>query len=221
MTVSVIVPVLAEQETVARAIESARRVIPGCEVIVVDGGSRDRTVERARAAGARVLEQPGTRADAMNAGAAASTGRALLFLHADTTLPDGAAGAIATALAAAPGGAFRLGFDDRPRFWRIASRTYARLHRGAYGDQAIFLSRAAFDALGGYRALPIMEDYDLVRRLRRLGDFRIVPLSVRVSARRHRRHGELRTFVRISVIKALYRLGVPPALLARAYPPAR
>ena len=157
----------------------------------------------------------------MNAGAARASGDALLFLHADTILPEGAGDAILAALAHAEGGAFRLGFDERPPLWRVLSAGYARTSRTAYGDQAIFVSRTAFDRLGGYRPLPIMEDYDLVERLRRQGRFELLPLSVRVSARRHRRQGELRTFLRIGVIKILYRLGVPPDRLARAYPPAR
>ncbi len=221
MRVSVVVPALDEQATVAAAVASARRALPGCEVIVVDGGSRDATAAAARQAGARVLVRPGSRAVAMNAGAAAACGDALLFLHADTTLPDGALAAVETALAAAEGGAFRLGFDERPPLWRLASRLYARLSRTAYGDQAIFLSAAAFRRLGGYRELPIMEDYDLVRRLRAEGRFVLLPLAVCASARRHRAQGELRTFLRISAIKVLYRLGVPGERLARAYRPAR
>jgi hypothetical protein len=157
----------------------------------------------------------------MNAGAASASGEALLFLHADTVLPPGAGDAVRTALADADGGAFRLGFDERTGFWRLLAAFYSRASRIAYGDQAIFCTRVAFDRLGGYRALPIMEDFDLVARLRREGRFVLVPLAVRASARRHRRQGELRTSVRIALIKVLYRAGVPAALLARAYPPAR
>jgi rSAM/selenodomain-associated transferase 2 len=221
LRISVVVPTLAEAATVAEAVGAARRTLGDCEVIVVDGGSADGTAEAAEAAGATVLEATGSRAGAMNAGAARASGGALLFLHADTILPEGAGDAVRAALAHADGGAFRLGFDERPPLWRVLSAGYARTSRTAYGDQAIFVSRTAFDRLGGYRPLPIMEDYDLVERIRRQGRFELLPLSVRVSARRHRRQGELRTFLRIGAIKILYRLGVPPDRLARAYPPAR
>jgi rSAM/selenodomain-associated transferase 2 len=219
--ISVVVPTLAEAATVGEAVAAARTTLGDCEVIVVDGGSTDGTPEAAAAAGATVVSVAGTRAEAMNAGAARAGGEALLFLHADTILPDGAGDAVRAALAKGDGGAFRLGFDERPAFWRLLSAGYSRSSRVAYGDQAIFVSRRAFERLGGYRPLPIMEDYDLVVRLRREGSFTLLPLAVTASARRHRRQGELPTAVRIVAIKVLYRLGVSPDRLARAYPPAR
>jgi rSAM/selenodomain-associated transferase 2 len=221
MRISVVLPTLHEADTIGPAIAAARAALGHCDVIVADGGSDDGTPAAARAAEARVIEAAGTRAEAMNAGAALAEGEALLFLHADTFLPTGAGDAIRYALANADGGAFRLGFDARPRVWSQLSAGYARVVGRAYGDQALFVSRAAFERVGGYRPLPIMEDYDLVKRLRRAGPFTIVPLQVRSSARRQRREGELRTCLRVAAIKLLYRLGVPAHVLARAYRPAR
>jgi len=219
--ISVVIPTLAEEETIGAAIETARVTLGDCEVIVADAGSGDGTVTRARKAGAEVLVEPGPRSAGMNAGAARASGDTLLFLHADTELPPGAGDAVRRAIETADGGAFRLGFDERPPGWRALSLLYSRTSRVAYGDQAIFCTRAAFERLGGYRPLPIMEDYDLVKRLQRQGQFVLLPLSVRASSRRHQRHGELRTMISISAIKILYRLGAPPDLLARRYRPAR
>ena len=215
--ISVVIPTLGEQETIEAAITSARATLDPCEVIVADGGSTDRTRELAVAAGATVVDAPGTRADAMNAGARSATGEALLFLHADTTLPERAGGAVRTTLARADGGAFSVRFDDRPGLAHLAARLYEQFHRGVYGDQAIFVTRVAFGQVGGYRPLPIMEDFDLVQRLRRTGTFTVLPDTVTTSARRQRAHGEVRTFLTVAAIKLLYRLGVPPARLARAY----
>jgi rSAM/selenodomain-associated transferase 2 len=218
---SVVIPTLDEAATVACAIAAARAAVPDAEVIVVDAGSGDGTAEAAAAAGARVLEAPGARAEAMNAGAAAATGDVLVFLHADTHLPAGAAAAIATALRQAGAGAFRIRFD-RPRpllEWVVNARS--RLLGIVYGDQALFASRAAFERVGGYRPLPIMEDRDLATRLRRGGGLVIVPLAVTTSARRHRSDGHARALARNWLIQLLYTLRVPPERLARLYPPAR
>ena len=217
MRISVVIPALGEEATIQAAITSARATLEPCEVIVADGGSADGTRELALAAGAAVVDAPGTRADAMNAGARGATGEALLFLHADTTLPERAGGAVRTTLARADGGAFSVRFDHRPRLARLAAAAYVPFHRGVYGDQAIFVTRAAFDRVGGYRPLPIMEDFDFVQRVRCVGRFVVLPDTVTTSARRQRAHGEVRTFLTVASIKLLYRLGVSPARLARLY----
>jgi rSAM/selenodomain-associated transferase 2 len=215
--ISVVIPALDEEAGIAGAIRFARDALGDCEIVVADGGSDDRTVELAATAGARVVEARGTRADGMNAGAVAASGGVLLFLHADTRLPVGAGDAIDRALREAVGGAFSLGFDSRPRLARLAATLYRPLHRGVYGDQAIFVRREAWAQVGGYRCIPIMEDYDLVQRLRRIGRFVVVSEAVVTSARRQRAHGEVRTFATVASIKLLYRFGVSPSRLARAY----
>ena len=215
------IPTLDEAATVTGAIAAARAALPCEEVIVADAGSGDGTAEAAAAAGARVLVAPGARADAMNAGATAASGDVLVFLHADTHLPAGAGPAIATALTRAAAGAFRIGFDrPRPLVERMVNAR-SQLFKIVYGDQALFVSREAFDRVGGYRPLPIMEDRDLATRLRRDGGLVIVPLAVTTSARRHRSDGHARALARNWLIQVLYTLRVPPERLARMYPPAR
>lgn len=215
------IPTLQEAAALAAAIASAWATLDPLEVIVVDGGSSDGTLEVAERGGARVEVAPGPRAVAMNVGAGLAAGDALLFLHADTTLPDGAGPAVRAALAHADGGAFRLAYDDRRPALQRLGELRTRLGGPVYGDQAIFVTRAAFERTGGFRPVPIMEDYDLVRRLRRGGRFTLLPLAVRSSARRHRHDGTAATLARIWTIQALYRVGVSPARLARRYPPVR
>jgi rSAM/selenodomain-associated transferase 2 len=216
-----VIPTLDEAATVADAVRAARAALADPEVIVVDAVSGDGTAEAAAHAGATVLSAPGPRAEAMNRGAAAATGDVLLFLHADTLLPAGAGDAIATALARAGAGAFRIGFD-RPRpLLERAVNARSRVFKVVYGDQALFASRSAFDRVGGYRPLPIMEDRDLAARLRRSGGLVLVPLAVTTSARRHRSDGHGRTIARNWLIQLLYTLRVPPERLARRYPPTR
>jgi rSAM/selenodomain-associated transferase 2 len=221
VTISVVIPTLNEAATVAAAVASARAALGDCEVLVVDACSSDGTAQAAAAAGAIVVTAAGSRAEAMNAGASAAAGDVLLFLHADTTLPAGASAAIASALRRSAAGAFRIGFD-RPRpaiEWLVNTRS--RLFRIVYGDQAIFTSRSAFERVGGYRPIPIMEDRDLARRLRRSGGLALLPLRVTTSSRRHRSGGGLRTLTRGWLIQVLYTLRVPPERLARRYPPVR
>ena len=216
-----VIPTLSEASTVGAAIASARESLDPCEVIVVDGGSADATHDVARSAGAQVIVASGSRAVAMNAGAHLARGDALLFLHADTTLPDGAGAAVREALRSADGGAFRRRYDERRPVLRAFDDLLARFFQPVYGDQAIFVSRTAFDRVGGFQPMPIMEDCDFVQRLRKTGDFTLLDLSVRTAARRHRAQGTAATVARVWAIKLLYRVGVSPVRLARIYPPAR
>jgi rSAM/selenodomain-associated transferase 2 len=222
MRVSVILPVLDEERVIARRLAELRALgVP--EILVVDGGSRDRTAAVvAMHPGVRLLHAPRGRAAQMNAGAAEATGDVLLFLHADVSLPADALEHVARALAdpRVVAGAFRTWtLADRPT--RLGPLLHladlrSRYSGLPYGDQAMFVRAAIFRAVGGFPPLPLMEDLALSRRLRAAGRVRIVPARVLVSGRRFIDHPVLSTLL-VNVYPALYRLGVPPAQLARFY----
>ena len=218
--VSVVVPALNEEALVASAVGSALEA-GASEVIVADGGSADATVARATHAGARIVHSPAGRAAQMNAGAAASAGDVLLFLHADTTLPPDACDQVHRVLAdgEAVGGAFRFSAGDSPGVLdRLVSAVGAwryAVFRLPYGDQGIFVTRRVFEDLGGFPAMPVMEDYEFARRLTRLGRVGRTTSAVRTSTRAWRQDGLLRTTARDVATIAGYRLGVSPERLAR------
>ena len=191
------------------------------EVIVSDGGSGDRTREVAARFGARVVEGPAGRGAQLNRGAAVTSAELLLFLHADTTLPEGAAGAVRAAIARGfCGGGFRVRFEPtRPllRFIGAFANARSRLTRVTLGDQGQFATRAAFEQLGGYREWPLLEDLDFARRLKRAGRVTVLPLAVSTSARRFERRGPLRTVLTNWLIWTLFACGVSPSRLARLY----
>ena len=188
-------------------------------VVVADGGSRDGTAGLAREAGARVVESPAGRGRQQNAGAAAARGEAFLFLHADTALPEGALARV-QALLGDPSvalGAFRLGFDRDDwgmRFLVFGADLRMRLFNLPYGDQALFLRRQVFQALGGFREVPAMEDLCLVRRAKRLGRVVVAPERVRTSPRAYDRDGLFRNMLRNW--RAAARFGLQPLGGSRA-----
>jgi rSAM/selenodomain-associated transferase 2 len=209
---TVVIPALDEAEQITGAIASAGA--PGCEIIVVDGGSRDGTPERAAAAGARVVTAASGRARQLAAGARLAKGDTILFLHADTRLPENWAGSVRSALAdpGVVGGAFRLRFEPRSpmlRFIEFGTRLRVALLRLPYGDQALFARRAVLESLGGIPQVEILEDLDLVRALKRRGRIACLPLPVTTSARRYRSAGALRTMLRNWAAVVGWRLGVP------------
>src|SRR5262245_1168141 len=220
---SIIIPVLDEAPNLARLLPDLVARCPHEEIIVVDGGSADATAEVARSvASVRVLSSPRGRARQMNAGAAAAQGHAFLFLHADTALPDGAMEAIECALAdpAVVGGRFDVRFTS-PRWpFRVIAafmNRRSRLSGICTGDQAIFVTRSAFADLGGYPDIPLMEDIELTRRLKRLGVLASLDLRVTTSSRKWERDGIVRTVLLMWSLRFLYFCGVSPARLCAWY----
>ena len=222
VNISVVIPAINEEAVLGRAIASAWRAA-ATEVIVVDGGSQDDTPQIAEALRCRVLAAPAGRARQQNAGAAAATGEALLFLHADNWLSETALIQIGRALEdpATVGGSFRQaiaapGVHFRLLEWGNGLR--ARWLGMPYGDQGLFVRRSVFDAVGGFAPVPLMEDVLLMRVLRRQGRLAFLSGPLQVDARRWQQAGLVRQTLRNWLLLAAFRLGVSPARLARFYP---
>lgn len=225
MTISIIIPVLNEAESINSLISHLHTLEPSgkAEIIVVDGAADGGTI---KVIGdnkvVTTASEPG-RGIQMNRGASLGHGDVLLFLHADTLLPADAFGLIRNALSDEMfvGGAFDLRIRSDRKIFRITERYVAlrtRLTRIPFGDQAIFLRRKYFEKIGGYRSIPVMEDVELMARIRKRGDaICIIPEKVMTSARRWEKEGVLRTTLRNWMLQLLYILGVPPARLARFY----
>ena len=194
------------------------------ELVVCDGGSTDGTVDLARQSGARVLTAPPGRASQLMAGARATAAPWLLFLHADSRVPTDAVGALEDFLASAGEDEvayFQFALEGNGRFWRFLERGQRLRERAlglVYGDQGLVVSRAAFDAVGGYPSWPIMEDVGILERLRKVSRIRRLPACMVTSPRRYEAEGRWFGWLRNASLIALYRLGVPPARLARWYP---
>ena len=221
--ISVIVPVLDEAAAVPAVLDHLAGLAGDFEVLVADGGSRDATVALARAhrLAPRVVEARGGRAAQLNAAAGVASGALLCFLHADSRLPPGAIAALSQALRdpGLLGGNFALRFDGADRFSRLLTAWYALQRRLGvyYGDSTIWVRAAVFAALGGFRPLAIMDDYDLVRRLERRGRTAALPGPATSSSRRWRALGVPRTVFSWMAIRWLYLAGVPADRLAALY----
>jgi len=223
--VAVIVPVLDELAQLPALGSELARLGARAEVVIVDGGSRDGTRAALDRLGLPVVDAPRGRATQMNAGARATSAPTLLFLHADTRLPDGAVDSVAEAIdGGAAGGCFRVRIDSPDPRLAVAAHIInwrARLWASASGDQALFVRRDLFERLGGYRELALCEDLDFVTRLARLGRFTVVDDEVVTSARRWHGHGVARTILLMWTLRLGFRLGVNPTRLARWYRDAR
>jgi len=218
---SIVIPTLNEEQYLARCLASVRPL--GMEIVVADGGSADATAEIARNAGARVIEAPRGRGMQLHAGAEASHGETILFLHADSRLSADAVGVLGRVVAD-PGfriGTFRLRFDSP----RPLCRLYAWFSRfdslwTSFGDQGIVVRRSFYRQLGGFPAWTVLEDVELLRRARRLSRIRSLPAEVTTSARRFEMNGMIRQQARNAVILLRYLLGTSPGALAALYAPS-
>jgi rSAM/selenodomain-associated transferase 2 len=219
--ISIIIPVLNEAENIKAAIATTQ-LSKDIEVIIVDAGSKDDTLEIARSLGVKVISSSPSRAVQMNAGAEVASGGILLFLHADTRLPTGFDMMIRTALQQ-PGivaGAFTLQIDASPlglRWVEWGVKWRSHFLQMPYGDQAIFLTKEIFQQIGTFPELPIMEDFELIRRLKRLGKITIVSASVITSARRWLQKGILQTTLINQIVIIAYLLGVSPKIILSWY----
>jgi rSAM/selenodomain-associated transferase 2 len=222
---SIIIPVLNEAHSVGATLDAVEEVRGRVEVIVVDGGSRDRTIEILQRRNVTVIKSERGRGIQLHAGACAARGEALWFLHADTTVPPTAAEHIADALneEEVVGGNFRVRFDGERFAARFLTWLYPQLRKLGllYGDSGIFVRRETYQCIGGLKPFPIFEDLDLVRRLKRAGRMVEIPLEVLTSSRRFEGRSFVLTFARWAVLQGLYWLGVHPRRLVRLYGPVR
>lgn len=223
---SVIIPVFEEAERIQACLDRLSRQFPeeAFEVIVVDGEPAGSTLRAIHQRNDMVaLASPPGRGRQMNAGVRAASGEILLFLHADTQLPDDAFQEIRRILSddRYAAGAFTLRFDSRHwamRVIAVAASWRYRITRYPYGDQAMFTTRAYFDQIGGYREIPIMEDLDLMRRIKQRGDrIGISRSAVLTSARRWETEGIVYSTLRTWLLASLFCLGVPAEKLAAHY----
>jgi rSAM/selenodomain-associated transferase 2 len=225
LRLSIIIPTLNEARSIGPTLDAVLGACGGAEVIVVDGGSLDATPEVVRERGVKLITSERGRGAQMHAGARAASGEALWFVHADTRPSAGCAERIAEALRdpSVVAGNFDVRFDGERRAARFLTWLYPQLRKLGlcYGDSAIFVRRAAYEKVGGFRAFPIFEDLDLVRRLGRAG--RVVHLAafVNTSSRRFEGRSFALTFARWSLLQMLYWFGVHPDRLGRMYAPVR
>jgi rSAM/selenodomain-associated transferase 2 len=218
---TIVLPVLNEAAIIVAALRALAPLrARGAEIIVADGYSRDGTAHLAEPFADRVITVRRGRGMAMNAGAALGIGDALLFLHADTALPDGADRLIKAAVARRAWGRFDLRIAGSHPLLAVIARMInlrSRLTGIATGDQAIFVTREAFEAVGGFPDLPLMEDIAMSRRLKRLCRPYCIAAPAVTSGRRWEQNGVIRTILLMWRLRLAYYLGVEPALLAARY----
>ena len=223
---SIIIPTLNEADSIQKSLAAVARIHGQIEVIVVDGGSDDRTTEIARQNGALVITSERGRGLQMNSGAQVARAEALLFLHADTIPPPDAAERIAEVFdrdAATFGGNFAVRFDGDNLGSRFMTWLYPRLEKIGlwYGDSGIFVRAYAYKDIGGFKPIPLFEDLDFMRRLKKVGGMIHLPVAVVTSSRRFEGRSFVLTFARWSILQGLYWLGFSPRVLNQLYTPVR
>ena len=222
VSVSVIIPAINESRTIGSAVSTAFEA-GAFEVIVVDGGSSDSTREVALQNGANVLSSPPGRAIQQNVGAQVAVGEILLFLHADALLPHSAFQQMDAALKKTPnllGGGFQQVISAPGLLFRLLERgngLRAKYQKLIYGDQALFIRRSEFTAMGGFKEIPIMEDFELSSRMSRRGKLELLEGPIHVNPRRWRRYGVIRQTLLNWILTGLFRVGFSPFRLASWY----
>lgn len=226
MNLSVIIPTFNEELTVKKTLDALSRLVNVDEIIVVDGGSADRTIEIVESFSInkplRLLKfGEANRGKQLHEGARHATGEVFWFLHADTQPVQGCGRQIKEYMryAEVVGGNFEIVFEGENRSARFLTWLYPHLRslNLIYGDSAMFVRREIYEKTGGFQPLPLFEDVDLYKRLTKHGRFVHINLSVSVSSRRFENRSFARTFLRWSAYQALYWIGVPPRVLARGY----
>jgi len=218
--ISIIIPALNEENAIGPTLQRVGAQADPFEVLVVDGGSDDRTRDRARSAGATVLQAPKGRAAQMSHGAQHASGDIFLFLHADTLLPPNGLALIRRTLTDpnASSGTFRLQFDEPTLLLRFyAWCTHLPWIRLCFGDRGQFVRRSVFEAVGGFPDWPIFEDLELAARLHDHGGFRFLDAAVTTSARRFQRQGPVRQQLRNLYLWGHYMWGTDPERVAHLY----
>ena len=223
MRISVVIPVLNEESCLHRTLSAVTALAPH-EVIVSDGGSTDRSVEIASGR-ASIVHAPAGRGSQQKAAASQASGDVLWFLHADTVPGSGALNAIRSCLQdkSVAAGNFSLCFDGEARSARHLTQIYPwlRLLGLCYGDSGIFVRRSIYEQAGGFSDLPLFEDLDLVRRVRRMGDFRMLPEKLTTSSRRFENRNFALMFAEWTALQVLFWAGVSPHRLAVYYKSVR
>jgi rSAM/selenodomain-associated transferase 2 len=226
MQISAIIPTFNEESTIQKTLDAISRLVNVDEVIIVDGGSADKTIEIIENYD---LEKPlklikfgeANRGKQLHEGTLHAAHEIFWFLHADTRPVQGCAGEIKKYMNyhEVVGGNFQVIFDGGSRWAHFLTRLYPQLKSIGliYGDSAIFARRAAYEKIGGFKPLPIFEDVDLYKRLRRRGDFMYLNKSVTTSSRRFQDNSFIWTFTKWSAFQTLYWVGFPARVLAKGY----